>query len=117
LKPLGYYFPGSSRSYLIYWNKSKEEYTTHYNHSKLLKDSSGPIEGMERLAEILFEFVKNPDTSDLKSLPYGWSLMLKILHSYYPEKYFPTNGHNYMVNILNLLGIKSQGKNAYELNR
>jgi MoxR-like ATPase len=117
LKPLGYYFPGSSRSYLIYWNKSKEEYTTHYNHSKLLKDSSGPIEGMERLAEILFEFVKNPDTSDLKSLPYGWSLMLKILHSYYPEKYFPTNGHNYMVNILNLLGIKSQGKNAYELNQ
>ncbi|RPA66887.1 AAA family ATPase [Cyclobacteriaceae bacterium YHN15] len=116
LKSLGYYFPGSSRSYLIYWNKATGEYSTHYNHSKVLREFIDPKEGMKKLAEVLHGFVNNPSTYDLNSLPFGWSFIIKVLHSYYPEKYFPTNGHKYMVNILNLLGIKSQGKNTYELN-
>jgi hypothetical protein len=29
LQPLGYYFPGSSRTYQIYWKKSTQEYSKH----------------------------------------------------------------------------------------
>lgn len=117
LKPLGYYFPGSSRSYLIYWSQSENQYKTHFQHSDFLSFTDSTDEAMKNLSTIIYDFVNDHEKYNLKSLPFGWGFILKVLHSYYPDKYFPTNGAGYMSNILKLLGIKSQGQNTYELNQ
>lgn len=116
LKPLGYYFPGSSRSYLIYWGQKDQEYKTHYRSLKAFKGVESAEEGMKIISDLIFKLVNNTDQIDLIDLPFGWSFILKILHSYFPERYFPSNGQNYMSNILNLLGVEYTGKTPLEKN-
>lgn len=116
LKPLGYYFPGSSQSYLIYWSQKEQSYKTHYRSLKAFKDIEAAEEGMRIISDLIFSLVNQTEKVDLEELPFGWSFILKILHSYYPEKYFPANGQNYMSNILNLLGQENSTKSPLEKN-
>ncbi|MFC2102320.1 AAA family ATPase [Bacteroidota bacterium] len=115
LKPLGYYFPGSSRSYLIYWDKSNGEYSTHYKHSKTLSASPDIEEAMHRLAIIISELVISKSGEAFSIL--GDSFILKILNSYYPDEYFPVNSVKYLDNILKLFNVDSTGLSFIEKNQ
>lgn len=114
LKPLGYYFPGSSRSYLLYWNKSDNEYKVH----GYLKQESGKSneELMTILASDIYNMVKNNDSSYMEN-KYGDSLILKILSTYYPNQYAPINSGSHIDNILALLDIKCESDSIFEKNK
>lgn len=49
LQPLGYYFPGSSRTYQIYWKKSTQEYSKH----GFIKDYTDDDAAMKEVAQKL----------------------------------------------------------------
>lgn len=115
LKPLGYYFPGSARSYLIYWSKELNAYSTHYKHSKLLKEATDLEDSMAKLAGVFSELVLTKKSEEgFKIL--GDSFILKILNSYYPEEYFPINSVPCLNNILKLLHIDYSKLNFVEKN-
>jgi len=114
LKTLGYYFPGSSRSYLIYWDKNSGEYSTHYRHSKTLCASTNIEDAMNLLAGMISELVTKRSGEALTVL--GDSLILKILNSYYPDEYFPVNSVHYLDNILKLMNVDSSKLNFIEKN-
>lgn len=112
LKPLGYYSPGSSRSYLIYWKKDTEEYSKH----GFVKDIEDDDKAMQQLAYKIHEFVESEDFE--KVSPYfGDSFLLKILNTYYPDKYFPINSKKMINNALALLGIEYNKLNVFEKNK
>lgn len=115
LKPLGYYFPGSSRSYLIYWNKNGGEYSTHFKHSATLKDAPNIDAAMKLLAHVLSDLVANKSGEAFAI--FGNSLILKILHSYYPDEFFPINSVDYLDNVLKLLNIDCSNLSFIEKNR
>jgi 5-methylcytosine-specific restriction protein B len=83
---------------------------------KAFKNIESAEEGMLIISDLIFSLVIQTDKVDLQELPFGWGFILKILHSYYPEKYFPANGQNYMSNILNLLGQENSTKSPLEKN-
>ncbi|MGP8216605.1 MAG: AAA family ATPase [Bacteroidia bacterium] len=104
LKPVNYYFPGTSRSYLIYWSKSKNDYSRHFKHSRILLETASIEDAMHKLAGIISTIVEKKDPSVAHNL-LGSSLILKILHSYYPNEYFPVNSVEYLNKILSVLKI------------
>ena len=115
LQRLGYYFPGSSRSYLIYHSKTYDQYSTHFKHSPSLSAAGSIEEAMSKLAGIISKLVNDQDTSDAEQ-NLGISLIIKILNSYYPEKYFPVNGKVALNNLLRLFGINKKGLSPIEMN-
>lgn len=115
LKPLGYYFPGTSRSYMIYWDKSSGEYSTHYRHSKTLSAAPNLEEAMRLLAQMISDLVINRSGEALTIL--GESQILKILNSYYPDEFFPVNSVNYLNNILKLMNVDGSNLNFLDKNR
>lgn len=113
LKTFGRYSPGSARSYLIYWNKDDLEYR---KHGKLIKDIEDDEEAMKKIAELLYDVVKNRNVE--KASEYlGDSFLLKILNSYFPLEYFPINGRESLDNALKLFGIDASHLNKFEKNR
>lgn len=114
LRLLGSYSPGTSRSYLIYWKKSENRYSTHYNHVVELKHLSSPEEAMSQLAKMLSELVNDENLVAVYD-KIGSGLILKIMNSYYPEKYFPVNSLEGLKNILSLLKIDYSGLNTLEM--
>lgn len=114
LKPLGYYFPGSSRSYLLYWSKSDGEYKIH----GYLKQEKGKSteELMSILASDIFQMVKDNNPLSMAK-KYGESFILKILSTYYPDQYAPINSKNHIDNIISLFDIKCESKNVFERNK
>lgn len=111
LKPLGYYFPGSSKSYLIYKDKSKNEYS---RHGKLMNGVETDQDGMSKIASLLSEVIQNGKFEEANQF-FGESFLLKILHSYYPEKYAPVNSSTCLNNILKIVNIPIK-QNAYQNN-
>lgn len=111
LKSLGYYFPGSSKSYRIYWSKAKEEYKK--NGSLKNKEDE---EAMKIVANHLHGLVVDQDY-DRASQFFGPSLILKILNTYYPEDYLPINAENYLNHALALLNIDYQGLDFVQKNK
>jgi len=115
LKSLGYYFPGTARSYMIYWSKEKEEYSTHYSHSRLLSEAADLKDSMSKLAGILSELVLTKNSEEgFKIL--GESLILKILNTYHPDEYFPVNSVSCLNNILKLFKVDYSKLNSVEKN-
>lgn len=114
LKPLGYYFPGSSRSYLLYWNKAEESYKVHgyLKH----QEQEEPSMLMTVLAGDLHNMVNNDNPSVMNG-KLGESLILKILNSYYPEEYAPINSKSHIDNIISLFNIPCNSQNVFERNK
>ncbi|MBY0482597.1 MAG: AAA family ATPase [Chitinophagaceae bacterium] len=115
LKPLGYYFPGSARSYLIFWSKEKDEYSTHFKHNTLLSGFENISDAMESIASMISDLVKNKNISAVKGT-LGSSLVLKILNSYYPAEYFPINSEKCLKNVLKLFNINYGKMSTIEIN-
>jgi 5-methylcytosine-specific restriction protein B len=115
LKPLGYYFPGSARSYLIYWSKDREEYSSHFKHSTALAQADSIEEAMSLLCKMISDLVSHKDISSVYG-SLGSSYILKILNSYYPEEYFPINSQTCLRNVLKLLNVDYSKLNTIEMN-
>jgi 5-methylcytosine-specific restriction protein B len=112
LQPLGYYFPGSSRSYRIYWSKSNDE----YSKNGILKEIEDDTEAMKIVAEYLDKVTVNEDYNEGKKF-FGPSFILKLLNTYYPDKYVPVNAVNYIKNALALFGIEPNDLDFVQLNQ
>lgn len=112
LQPVGYYFPGSARSYLLFWNKEKRDYS---KHGKLLHDISDNTEAMKLLAKTISDFVISKDFNTASAY-LGDSFLLKLLHSYYPSEYSPINSVPCLNNVLKLIGIDYKNLNPVEKN-
>lgn len=112
LKPLGYYFPGSARAYLIFWKKELEDYSKH----GIVKDIEDNDEAMKKVAELIFEVVQTKNTDNAVQY-FGDSFLLKLLNSYYPDEYFPINSERMIDNALKIFGVNYQGLNVFEKNQ
>ncbi|TZF83924.1 AAA domain-containing protein [Pedobacter sp. BS3] len=112
LQPLGYYFPGSSRSYLIFWKKDIEEYSKH----GFVKDVQDDEEAMQKVADVISEVV-NEQKIDNAVNYFGDSFLLKLLNTYYPNEYFPINSERMIDNALKIFKVNYQGLNAFEKNK
>jgi len=97
LQRLGYYFPGTSRSYKIYRSKAKDEYSKH----GFVKDIEDDELAMKMVAETLHDLVIDGNTEQALER-FGDSFVLKVLHSYYPDDYFPINSKDAIGNALKL---------------
>jgi MoxR-like ATPase len=112
LKPLGYYFPGSARAYLIFWKKELEDYSKH----GVVKDIEDNNEAMKKVAELIFEVVQTKNTDNAVQY-FGDSFLLKLLNSYYPDEYFPINSERMIDNALKIFQVNYQGLNVFEKNQ
>jgi 5-methylcytosine-specific restriction protein B len=116
LKPLGYYFPGSARSYLIFWSKENDSYSSHFKHNSLLTGKENIDTAMESIASMISDLVLNQNVAAVKDT-LGSSFILKILNSYYPKEYFPINSEKCLKNVLKLLNINYGKMNTIEMNK
>lgn len=112
LKPLGYYFPGSARAYLIFWKKELEDYSKH----GVVKDIEDNSEAMKKVAELIFEVVQTKNIDNAVQY-FGDSFLLKLLNSYYPDEYFPINSERMIDNALKIFQVNYQGLNVFEKNQ
>ena len=112
LKILGYYFPGSSLSYRLYWSKSKDEYVK----SGFVKEITDESEAMKAVAEAIYNLVESKNYNEAKKY-FGESYILKILNTYYPEEYAPINAVSYIKNALALFSIEVSDFDFVQLNQ
>ena len=112
LQPLGYYFPGSSRSYQIYWKKSTQEYSKH----GFIKNTVNDEDAMKEVAKLLHNLV-NQKNIDETAKYFGDSFILKILNTYYPLEYFPINSEKMIDHALKIFKVDYSALNLFEKNR
>lgn len=113
LRPLGAYSPGRAWSYLIYWDKSADDYS---KHGVLLKNVKTDDEAMVKVASVISDVVMSKDPYK-GSAYFGESYLLKILNSYYPDEFFPINGKTFLSNALKLFGVDPAGMDKVQMNR
>lgn len=112
LQPLGSYSPGSSRSYLIYWDKKNEVYSKH----GLIREMQNDNEALKEIVPILHSVVNNQETTEAVAY-FGNSFLLKILNIYYPDVYFPINSEKMLNNALKIFKVDYKNLNAFEKNK
>lgn len=110
LKPLGYYFPGSSRSYLFFWSKKLNAYSQHGILKELNEEDAFAL-----LKEKIIDLAVNENIEGSRKV-FGDSFILKVLNTYYPEKYFPINSERMLDNALRILGEDGGALNVFEKN-
>lgn len=112
LKPLGSYFPGSARAYLIFWKKELEDYSKH----GIVKDIEDNNEAMKKVSELIFEVVQSKNTENAVKY-FGDSFLLKLLNTYYPDEFFPINSERMIDNALKIFQVNSQSLNVFQKNQ
>ena len=112
LKPLGYYFPGSSQTYQMYWDKAEQKYRKH----GFIKDREKNEEAMGELAKALHDLV-NYENIKIATQYFGNSFILKLLNTYYPDKYFPINSEKMLENALKIFKIEYKNLSIFEKNK
>lgn len=112
LHELGRFSPGSSNNYPIYWSKDKEEYVIN----KKVGDDVDAESAMGVIADHLFKLVQETDLEASIAL-LGKSFTLKVLNSYYPDRYFPINSENSLNNALKLFGVYNRKMSLIEKNQ
>jgi len=104
-------YTGQAGKFKIYWKKSNDTYAK----IGFIKDVEDDNEAMKLIAEQLDNIVNERNLIDASGkLSKGF--ILKILHSYFPEKYFPINNEKCINNALKILGKKVDGLNVFEKN-
>ena len=112
LHELGRFSPGSSNNYPIYWSKDKEDYVIN----KKVGDDVDAETAMGIIADHLFKLVQETDLEASIAL-LGKSFTLKVLNSYYPDRYFPINSENSLNNALKLFGVYNRKMSLIEKNQ
>ncbi|MCF6364916.1 MAG: AAA family ATPase [Bacteroidales bacterium] len=110
LEHLGKY-TGPATKFKIYWSKSKEE----FRKSAFLKNHDDDT-AIKMIGEQLHTIAENinPEKT-IKYLSKG--LVLKILHSYHPDIYFPISKEEFIDNVLKLFDISPEGISLLEKNK
>lgn len=112
LKPLGYYFPGSARTYCIYWKKELGDYSKH----GFIKDIEDSNQAMQQVAALIYNAVLTQNTTEaIQFISDGF--LLKILSSYYPEEYFPIYSERMIENALKIFKVHFHGMGLFEKNK
>lgn len=107
LEKFGKFTPGNAINYGIYYSKSDEDYT---------QKKEGPLEdNFKQITEALKELVQKEDIKRANDV-FGESFIIKVLNSYYPNKYFPINGKNSLINALKIFDFDYKKLTALELN-
>lgn len=102
-------YSGQASKFKLYWKKDISD----YSKSGFIKDVADDDKAMKMIAEQLQKIANEQDLLEAeKKLSTGF--VLKILHSYYPDKYFPINNEKYLDNALKLLNIDYSGRNAFQ---
>lgn len=112
LQPLGYYFPGSSRTYQIYWKKSTLEYSKHGFIKNVTDDESA----MKEIAQKIHNLVNQKNIDEAVKY-FGDSFILKILNTYYPSEYFPINSEKMINHALKIFKVDYSALNLFEKNK
>lgn len=107
LKESGLY-SGYANKYLIRWSEEEQTYIKT-GFIKNLDDEKA----IEELSKVLERVVKEDFNT---KLPIGKGLVLKVLNSYFPNKYFPINSEHSISNALKTLGIDDSKLNYIEKN-
>jgi 5-methylcytosine-specific restriction protein B len=95
----------------IYWKSDEQKYVK----SGFLKSIDDDNEAMEKMANLLDDIVNERHEQGVK-YPIGKGFVLKVLNTYYPEKYFPINNEKCLTNALKLLGDDPAGLNYIQKN-
>ena len=112
LQPLGYYFPGSSRTYQIYWKKSTQEYSKH----GFIKNVTDDDVAMKEVAQKLHNLVNQRNLDEVAKY-FGDSFILKILNTYYPTEYFPINSEKMINHALKIFKVDYSALNVFDKNK
>ncbi len=112
LEPLGSYFPGTSRTYQIYWKKKSQEYSKHGIVKNIIDDD----EAMDVVANQLHSLV-NKKMIEEASKKFGDSFILKILNTYYPDEYFPINSKDMLNHALKIFKVDYTELSPFEKNK
>jgi len=109
LKNIGGFSPGPAGTtvYDVYYSQESQEYkSTDKTPEELLKD----------IQIALTELIENEDYIKARTL-FRFSFILKILNSYYPEKYFPIVSQKHLKSIAKVFNIDTKGLNDIEINK
>lgn len=109
LKEFGRFSPGNSGNYTIYFSKSQDDYV-------LTKMEGSPKEVLPQLANALQDLAEKENIEEAEKF-FGYSFIIKILNSYYPEKYFPINGRDSLINLMKLFSEDFKKIGTIDLNK
>lgn len=110
LDKYGKFTPGNSGNYVIYFSKTDEDY-------RLTKfPKQGIFDILVNIQNALSNLAEKEDIAEASKL-FGDSFIIKILNSYYPEKYFPINGRTSLVNLMKIFDMSFKKIATIELNK
>lgn len=104
-------YAGQADKGKIYWKSDEHKYIK----SGFLKDVEDDNEAMKKMGELLDNLVNDTHNQGV-NYPVGKGFILKILNTYYPDKYFPINNEKCLTNALKLLGEDTAGLNYIQKN-
>ncbi|WP_286035843.1 AAA family ATPase [Succinatimonas hippei] len=118
---LGGFKPGSSETYLIYWNKKLKKYVCA-GYAKKLQEEHPDWE-----IEKVFEDIRGKLVAMVQSKPedianfsryFRSHLILKVLSLYQPDKFFPISSEPHLDNVIKLFNLQQiKGKNPFNKNK
>ena len=113
LKMQGIYSPGFNQTYLISWKKDSQKYEIYRNLLKLTNDEN---EAIGIVAKTISELVNEENIKAAQKI-FSNGFILKVLNSYFPEKYFPVYQSASLNNILSLFNADFNSLSDIEKNK
>lgn len=111
LQDLGSYFPGSAKTYKLYWDKKSSTYSKHGFVQNIEDDE----QAMNNIAQGLSKIINERDFTNAKN--FGSGFLLKILSTYYPNEYLPIYSTQAINKALKLLNIDMPNSDAFAKNK
>jgi len=100
--------PAGTTVYGISYNKD--------DGSLRVDKDENPESYMDKIRQMLVDLVGSRDYKKAKEMKKWDSFILKILHSYYPEEYFPVLSRNHLKIFAQIFGVNATGLNDIQLN-
>lgn len=105
-------YSGQASKFKIFWKKSIQDYAK----SGFVKDVQDDTEAMRLIAEQIFNAANEVKlTEAIDKLSKGY--VLKVLHTYNPDKYFPINNEKFIDNVLKIFGGDGSSLDLFEKNK
>jgi len=111
LENLGRFSPGFSNNYPIYWSKSNNKYMLNNK----VAGAANAESAMELVSNELSKLIQRTDLDNSIKF-FGPCFTFKLLHSYFPDEYFPINSVDALNNALKLLGSYDKQMGTIEKN-
>lgn len=115
LKKIGYFFPGTSFGHYIYFSVKEDKYVSK-------DEDSSPEDIMKKIANSIYSLVNEKSDKNME-VELTSAHKIKILHSYYPDEYFPIPSKKLTDNICDMFKIEkvedeiSKNKNILDFYR